>query len=330
MLRAGSLCGVAVFLAAASANAQAIRTNTGFFANDLGPTDDGSTGAIPLGFHVTYFGGDFGSVYVNNNGYIAFDEQVTTLFSATKLDQRLLGVYFADVDTRGDAGTSTLHYGADTVNGRAAFAATWPGVGYYERHDDKLDVFQIVLVDRDDTGAGHFDVEFNYGTITWDSGDRSDGSVEGLGGWPSAIVGYSDGVTPTLFPGSGAPGTFLDGNPETGLVHGQSQSGVPGRYVFEFRQAPVPDAGTPAEAGVPQASLEVAPSGDPRPPTALGCACKIGATEAGSGGSSVLLACGGVGALLRRRRSHALVRITPRPRGLPSRASARPARRSCR
>ena len=151
-------------------------------------------------------------------------------------------MFFADVDTRADGGGGTMHYGTDTVDGMPAFAATWPSVGYYERHDDRLDSFQLVLIDRADTGAGHFDVEFNYGTLAWESGDRSDASTDGAGGWPSAIVGYSDGVEPTLFPGSGAPGSFLDSNPVTGLVHGQTQSGVSGRYTFAFRQAPIAGA----------------------------------------------------------------------------------------
>jgi hypothetical protein len=308
MRRLGGLWGAAVTLIATSANAQAVRPNPGFFANDLGRTDDGSTAAAPLGFQVSYFGANYTNVYVNNNGYLAFDEEVTTLFSATKLDQRLLAIFFADVDTRADAGGGTVHYGPDTVDGRAAFGATWPGVGYYERHYDKLDTFQAVVIDRADTGAGHFDVEFNFGTIAWESGDRSDGSVDGVGGWPSAIVGYSDGVNPTLFPGSGIPGSFLDGNLATGLIHGQSQSSVLGRYIFAFRQdlvdggAAVSDA-APTDAGAAQGPLDAGAPSDPNPSRALGCACKLSAVETNSGCSKLaLLTCGAAAALCRRRR----------------------------
>jgi hypothetical protein len=302
------LCGVAVFLVAGIASAQAVRSNSGFMANDLGPTDDGSTSAVPLGFEVTYFGANYSHVYVNNNGYVAFDQEVTTLFSATKLDQRLLAVFFADVDTRGDGGSGTVHYGTDTVDGQLAFAATWPAVGYYERHTDKLDTFQVVLINRPDTGAGHFDVECNFGTITWESGDRSDGSVDGVGGSPSAIVGYSDGVMPTLLPGSDIPGSFLDSNLVTGLIHGQSQSNVLGRYVFEFRQAPIVDAAAPPlddagasvealDATVPQVPASASPS-------ALGCACDLAAARSNQGYSGVaLLAYAAVTLLARRRGS---------------------------
>ena len=247
-------------------------------------------------------------MYVNNNGYVAFDEEVTTLFSATKLDQRLLAIFFADVDTRADAGGGTVHYGPDTVDGRAAFGATWPGVGYYERHYDKLDAFQVILIDRADTGAGHFDVEFNFGTIAWESGDRSDGSVDGVGGWPSAIVGYSDGVNSTLFPGSGVPGSFLDGNLATGLIHGQSQGSVLGRYIFAFPQDPV--AGGAAlsdaaltDAGAAEGALDAAAPSDPNPSRALGCTCEVSAVQASTGCSKLgWLTCGAVAVLWRRRR----------------------------
>jgi hypothetical protein len=318
MLRLGGLCGAALFLVATGASAQAVRPNAGFMANDLGPTDDGSTAAVPLGFEVTYFGANYTSVYVNNNGYIAFDEEVSTLFTATKLDQRLLAVFFADVDTRSDAGTGTMHYGTDTVDGRPAFGATWPGVGYYERHVDQLDTFQAIIIDRADTGAGHFDVEFNFGTISWECGDRSDGGVDGIGGRPSAIVGYSDGVNPIFLPGSGAPGSFLDSNLATGLIHGQSQSDVLGRYVFEFRQDPVAAAAGPSDAGVPEAAVNETPPSDagvpeaavnetppsnPNTPSVVGCACELSAVHADSGFSLALLTCGATLLLSRRRQS---------------------------
>jgi hypothetical protein len=302
MHRLGGLSGAAVLLVAASARAQAVRPNPGFLTNDLGPTDDGSTAAVPLGFQLTYFGANYANVYVNNNGYVAFDEEVTTLFSATKLDQRLLAVFFADVDTRADAGTGTMHYGTDTVDGRLAFGAIWPGVGYYERHYGTTDTFQVVIIDRADTGAGHFDVEFNFGTISWESGDRSDGSVDGVGGWPAAIVGYSDGVNPTLFPGSGIPGSFLDSNPVTGLIHGQSQDSVLGRYTFEFRQDPI-DAGTaPSDAGASAAGVDAPDPSAPAPPSTLSCACELSAVETHSGGAQFALLTYGLTVILRRRR----------------------------
>jgi hypothetical protein len=192
-----------------------------------------------------------------------------------------------------------------------AFGATWPGVGYYELHTDKVDTFQVVLIDRSDTGAGHFDVEFNYGTILWESGDRSDGSVDGVGGSPSAIVGYSDGVDASFFPGSGIPGAFLDSNPATGLIHGPAQGGVLGRYTFEFREDLVPgpeDASVVGDAGALDATVGAStaassPTPADPPPSALGCACKLTANRTDDGGTRVtLLTCAMSALVLCRRR----------------------------
>jgi hypothetical protein len=38
---------------------------------------------------------------------------------------------------------------------------------------DKLATFELLLVDRSDTGAGNFDVEFNYDTVQWETGDAA-------------------------------------------------------------------------------------------------------------------------------------------------------------
>ena len=81
----------------------------------------------------------------------------------------------------------------------------WVNVGYYAAHADKLNSFQLLLVDRSDQGAGSFDIVFNYGQIQRETGDASGGSA-GLGGTP-ARVGFSSGTgaagTSTEFNGSG-------------------------------------------------------------------------------------------------------------------------------
>ena len=63
------------------------------------------------------------------------------------------------------------------------------------------DDVQIVLTDRTDTGAGNFDIYFNYTRITWETGSASGGS-NGFGG-VSAAVGYNAGT-------GNQPGTFFE------------------------------------------------------------------------------------------------------------------------
>jgi hypothetical protein len=55
--------------------------------------------------------------------------------------------------------------------------------------DRQAQHFQLVLIERSDTGAGNFDFEFNYDQIQWEARNAS-GGVNGLGG-SSARAGFS-------------------------------------------------------------------------------------------------------------------------------------------
>ena len=59
-------------------------------------------------------------------------------------------------------------------------------------------------------------------------------------GGSSARVGYSNGTAANSYelPGSGVPGSFLDSNLATGLIH-NSNVGVDGRYVFQARNGSI-------------------------------------------------------------------------------------------
>jgi hypothetical protein len=200
--------------------------------------DASSPNEVLLGFSVNYFDGITNSVYVNNNGSVSFYEPVSD-FRSTKLRDNsdpMLAGFFADVDTRG-SGSGTVTYGRSTINGRKAFVVNYFNVGYSARHADKLNTFQIVLIDRSDVRPGDFDVEYNYAKTVWETGDRNRGSA-GRGG-DSVRIGYSSGQGDSNwyeFPGSGMPGSFLDSNTATGLIHTSVGSGgIKGRRVIQFR-----------------------------------------------------------------------------------------------
>ncbi|MSO19387.1 MAG: hypothetical protein EXQ56_02835 [Acidobacteria bacterium] len=93
-------------------------------------------------------------------------------------------------------------------------------MGYYISQGDKLNSFQVVLIDRSDTGAGNFDIEFNYDRISWESGGIESPTDNGFGGI-SASAGYSNGtrIVGSFFevPGSLVPSSFLDTN-ANGLI----------------------------------------------------------------------------------------------------------------
>ena len=231
---------VAIILASTGvAEASAIRA--GFDDNTLAANDDGSAANVSLGFTVNFFGLSFNTANINNNGNITFDSPLRayTPFDLTSTGRQIIAPFFADVDTRG-AGSAQVTYGAGTVDGFVAFAVNWVNVGYFSRSDDLLNSFQLVLIDRSDTGEGNFDFEFNYDQIQWETGDASGGS-NGLGG-NSARAGFSNGTgnpgTSFELAGSAINGAFLDGGLNS-LIAGMLNSNVPGRYVFQVRNGSV-------------------------------------------------------------------------------------------
>lgn len=215
----------------------AIRQPADFACLPLAANDDGSSGAVALGFPVDFGGQRYSSVYVNNNGNLTFGRALTafTPEALGSLGARIIAPFFADVDTRGN-GNGLVYYGTATVEGRRAFVAHYQNVGYYDRKRDKLNSFQVVLIEQGKLNSGHFDIEFNYSKILWESGDASGGSG-GLGG-RSARVGWAHEGKAYERPRSGTPGRFLDSHPRDSLIEA-SNSGVPGRLLFKVRSGRV-------------------------------------------------------------------------------------------
>jgi hypothetical protein len=261
------------FLGVATAQtADAAAMRTGFDASTLARNDDGSTGLVDIGFVTNFFGVSRDQLYVNNNGNVTFDSALSTFtpFGLTATARQIIAPFFADVDTR-NALSSLVSYGTGNVDGRNAFGVNWRNVGYFPSSADKLNSFQLVLLDRSDTGAGNFDIEFNYDQIQWETGGASGGS-NGLGG-NSARVGYSNGTgapgTSFELAGSAVNGALLDGGSNS-LIANRLNSDIDGRYLFNARNG----------------SIITEPPGEPvpEPITILGT-----------------LAAGGIGAAMRRK-----------------------------
>lgn len=222
-----------------AAQSNAIRGNAGFQANTLPVGDDDPSMQTTLGFTINYFQIQFNSVYVNHNGNITFGTPFGnfTPEPINNLPVPIIAPYWADVDTRG---TGTITYGRDTVNNRPAFAVTWSNVGYYDSRTDKTNTFQVVLIDRSDTGQGNFDIEMNYARIQWEAGE-ADFGTNGLcqtSLCTPASAGYSNGSgaagTSFSISGSLVAGAFLDVS-NSALIRRSINSTIPGRLVFEAR-----------------------------------------------------------------------------------------------
>jgi uncharacterized protein (TIGR03437 family) len=224
--------------------AEAIRSNPGFRATSHVRTDDSSVSAgQPLGFNLSFFGSQYSSVFVNNNGNVTFGTSLTAFspLGLSRVTVPMIAPFWADVDTN-NATSDVVRFGQDILNGRRAFGVTYANVGYFSSKADKLNSFQVVLIDRSDTGTGNFDIEFNYDAIRWEAGDIESPNDNGVGG-VSASAGYSNGtqVAGSYFeiPGSLISGSFLDANANGLIRRTQNASGVLGRLVFAVRNGSV-------------------------------------------------------------------------------------------
>ena len=251
----------------------------GFDEEALIPEDDHSSSLRALPFTVNFFGSDYANCYINNNGNITFSNPLSRFTPAAleTLDRQIIAAFWADVDTFGSGSNVTRYskspgspnFQQEYVDGHRAFGATYSDVGYYIAAFDKLNSFQIIIIERADTGPKNFDVEFNYNKVQWETG-RASGSLDGYGG-TSARVGIS-GRKPNPsterfsmeVAGSGTPGAFLDqifpsGLPNTasGLIYRSWNSEVPGRFVFQFRNG-VLQGSMRVEAGTDQNLLRSA------------------------------------------------------------------------
>lgn len=170
-----------------------------FGENWLARNDDQSSKAIDItsvfSAGLNFFGTTYSSLYVNNNGNITFANSLNTYTPSTisgSTSNPILAVFFADVDTRATIGNGSrqannlVYWDLDPLAGR--FTATWNQVGYYSRHTDLLNSFQVILTDD---GFGDFDIEYRYQDINWTTGDAS-GGLHGLGG-TVARAGWTSG-----------------------------------------------------------------------------------------------------------------------------------------
>lgn len=220
----------------------------GSLANTLPSTDDASASPVSIGFMVNFFGVTYSQLSVNENGNVTFNDTGYSDYTVGNLNETgrpIIAPFLADVSTSG-AGSGKITYGGLTFGGRQAFAVDWTNVGYFDNNASKLDSFQLLLVNRTDTGAGNFDLYLNYDKIQWESGDAS-GGLNGLGGG-SAVAGFSSTGTPAGFtlqlPGSAVNGALIDGGANSLVAGGNSDAA--GRYTYSFRagQLMTPEPGT--------------------------------------------------------------------------------------
>ncbi|XP_041090795.1 uncharacterized protein LOC121303959 [Polyodon spathula] len=161
--------------------------------------DDGSSTEVPLLIQFIFFNMPYRSIFVNNNGVISFNVQVSqfTPEAFPLTDSRsFIAPFWADVHNgiRGDvyyrestdpdilqrATLDIRRYYKSSFSASWVFIATWHQVTFYGgSQGTPVNTFQAVLISN---GTAFFAM-FNYGDISWTTGTASGGDpLTGLGG----------------------------------------------------------------------------------------------------------------------------------------------------
>lgn len=180
-----------------------------------GRNDDGSSNSVPLGFTLNFFGGNYSQFFINNNGNITFNDQLSdyTPNGPQGASEPIISPYFADVDTR-NASSGVVHLRNDIPN---ELIITWPSVGYFDTRADRLNSFQLVLRGPGfSVPAGEGSIGFFYTTMQWEVGEAS-GGVNGF--CPGAAGSSTDCFPAAVGFGDGASnGVTLAGSLQNGIA----------------------------------------------------------------------------------------------------------------
>ncbi|QHJ12422.1 hypothetical protein FX988_02679 [Paraglaciecola mesophila] len=222
------------------------RSHNSFYVNNNGNISfNGAVGQYtPDPFPNTLFGGDdFEGGGDDDCGIDCLDipqeaQQTRSTFTTNNVETEapaelntiaMIAPFWADVDTGCDD-CGDVFIGSPNAE---TLVITWDSVGFFSSDSSLTNTFQLVLIDRADTGAGNFDVEFRYEDINWTTGDAS-GGENGLGGTP-AQAGYDagDGVNFFTLPGSRT-------SEVVNLDTADSNTGTAGIWKFAIRDGELP------------------------------------------------------------------------------------------
>jgi hypothetical protein len=223
--------------------AAAVRTPANYNTNAIARGDDTYSSVVALPLTMNWNGTTYNTIYINMNGNCTFGAFSTLYDPATPMattNRDMLAPFWADVDTRVGGGSAQMTYSNITsgnvpqVDGHNAFIVNWIGVGRYNV-SGPLNSFQLVLIDRTDTGAGNFDIEYNYDTVLWDRGTAASTNYARAGWSRAGNVGYE--IT-----GGNSNGAYLDTGASALVAGSLNSGGVPGRYVWSVRNGVPPNS----------------------------------------------------------------------------------------
>ena len=145
-----------------------------------GRNDDGFSGPINFGFSLNFFGTNYSSFFINNNGNISFGSGISAFIPTglTGATAPVISPYFADVDTRGSQ-SGVVHLRNDIAN---QVIVTWDNVGRYDSRSDLRNSFQLIVRGSDYAiPNGEGTIGFFYRDMPWITTDTSTTAAVGFG-----------------------------------------------------------------------------------------------------------------------------------------------------
>jgi hypothetical protein len=194
-----------------------------------------------IGFEINFLGNNYSRFDIYDNGTVVFgldNYGVARTFSsltssANSASSVIISPFFFDAyDYTQHSVVRSLYndpsYSRLTYDGNTAFAITWAGTVNDPNNPAGTahNRYQLLLVDRSDTGVGNFDFIFNFDFIQLDNKDFGDSSFFGYAA-EGNFYGYTTDNNHLLTLNSSQ------------LPYNSINSDVAGRYVFEVRDGVV-------------------------------------------------------------------------------------------
>ncbi|MBA3704776.1 MAG: T9SS type A sorting domain-containing protein [Bacteroidetes bacterium] len=149
--------------------------------------DNGSTLSLKLPFPFCFYGKNYDSIFINNNGNVSFTKPIYNVMQHKLpfgVDSLILAPFYADVYTWG--GNKLI--GGDRVFYQITptyMIVKWNEVGFYSPGDnDEFNNFQLIITDGNDSilPPGN-NVAFCYNNMMW----ATTSDTSGFGGYPATI-----------------------------------------------------------------------------------------------------------------------------------------------
>jgi uncharacterized repeat protein (TIGR01451 family) len=139
-------------------------TNIGGIA--LGGNDDSVTGAIALPFTFNFYGTNYNNIYINNNGYVYFNNPSGTwTLSIPQIGRPFVSAFVSDIlTTYADSGK--VHYDANSERAVITWDRVRPFAGYVA-----YNTFQVILTNGGQIGLSYGDMQWGTGQFLFNRGD---------------------------------------------------------------------------------------------------------------------------------------------------------------